>query len=405
MTDEPPITAAVSEPLLGLSRRVLVVDDEAEIREFFRDFLSDCDVRTAADGSEVAPILPAFRPHLVITDLRMARQSGLAVLEVVKGHDPFTEVLVITGYGRIEEAVQAMKLGASDFILKPFEIEQMRAAIEKCFERLALRRQNTVLRQANEELRRITELKEKFLRLTSHELRGPLTVLQGYCDLLDDMAESPDDVREARAAMQVAISNLTTIVQNLTLLMTATTDALPISRQPFDVMSVLRTTLAEIKVQARHRAHQYVLTGPETLPVLGDPLRITQIVRELLFNAVKFTPDQGRIRLALTTDGPNFRLEVEDNGIGMNAQEVAVAFESFYEAAKTQYHSTSQTNFKGGGLGIGLTLVRDIVAAYGGRVGIVSQPGQGTTVTVVLPQQYAPPDVAAATPAQPQPTP
>lgn len=385
-------------PSLGLARRVLVVDDEAEIREFFKDFLADCDVRTAADGCEVAPLLSAFRPHLVITDLRMPRQGGLTVLELAKSHDPFIEVLVVTGYGRIEEAVQAMKLGASDFIPKPFELEQMRAAVEKCFERVALRRQNTALRQANEELQRLTELKEKFLRLTSHELRGPLTILQGYCDLLDTLADSPGEVREARAAMQSAISNLTTIVQNLTLLMTTTTDALPIDRQAFDAVEVARTTLEEIKVHARHRGHHYVLAGPETLPVVGDPLRVAQITRELLFNAVKFTPDGGSIRLALLVDGPLFGVEVADNGIGMNAQEVAAAFESFYEVAQTQHHSTSRTNFRGGGLGIGLTLVRDIVAAYGGRVGIVSRPNQGTTVTVWLPQRYAPslpPDAAA----------
>ncbi|QUV84687.1 hybrid sensor histidine kinase/response regulator [Chloracidobacterium aggregatum] len=380
----------VATPSVGLNRRVLVVDDEAEIRLFFKDFLSDCQVCTAADGSEVAPLLASFRPHLVITDLRMPRQGGLAVIELVKAHDPAIEVLMITGYGRIEEAVEAMKLGASDFIPKPFEVEQMHLAIEKCFERVKLRQQNTALQEANRELQRLTELKEKFLRMTSHELRGPLTILQGYCDLLAVMADSPDDVREARVAMQAAISNLTTIVQNLTLLMTTTTDHLPISCQPFDVAALVRTTLEEIKVHARHRQHQYHLAGPEHLPAVGDALRVTQVLRELLFNAVKFTPDHGNIHVRLTSDEPYFTIEIEDNGIGMAAHEVAVAFESFYEVASSQYHSTSRTNFKGGGLGIGLTLVRDVVTAYGGRVSIVSEPGKGTTVTVRFPRDKTP---------------
>ncbi len=379
-----------------LPRRVLVVDDEAEIREFFEDFLQDCEVRTVADGCEVAPLLTLFRPHVVITDLRMPRQGGLTVIELAKSHNPIVEVLVVTGYGRVEEAVQAMKLGASDFIQKPFEIEQMRTAIDRCFERVALRLQNTALRQANEELHRLGELKEKFLRLTSHELRGPLTILQGYCDLLDSLAESPQQIREAQAAMQVAILNLTVIVQNLTLLMQAKSDTLPMSQRAFDVMGVLRTTLAEIKVHARDRGHEYLLTGPETLPAFGDPLRITQITRELLFNAVKFTPNHGQIRLSLTTEGANFNIEVADNGIGMSQQELTTAFELFYEAAKTQHHSTSRTKFKGGGLGIGLTLVHEIVTAYGGRVGITSHPNQGTTVIVSLPITYVPPRAAAA---------
>ena len=376
----------VTAPSVELNRRVLVVDDEAEIRLFFQDFLSNCQVCTAADGSEVAPLLASFRPHLVITDMRMPRQGGLAVVELVKAHDPAIEVMVITGYGRIEEAVEAMKLGASDFIPKPFEVEQMHLAIEKCFERVKLRQQNTALQEANRELQRLAELKEKFLRMTSHELRGPLTILQGYCDLLAVMADSPEDVREARAAMQVAISNLTTIVQNLTLLMTTTSDHLPINSQPFDVVALLRTTLEEIKVHAMHRQHRYHLAGPEHLSAVGDALRVTQVLRELLFNAVKFTPDHGSIRVRLTSDEQSFTIEVADDGIGMATHEVVAAFESFYEVASTQYHSTSRTNFKGGGLGIGLNLVRDVVAAYGGRVAIVSEPGQGTTVTVQFPR-------------------
>ncbi|OYT72979.1 MAG: hypothetical protein CFK52_02930 [Chloracidobacterium sp. CP2_5A] len=376
---------------LGLTRRILVVDDEPEICNFFQDLLVDYQVRAVADGSEVSPLLPLFRPQLVITDMRMPRQGGLSVIRLVKEHDRNTEVLVVTGYGRIDEAVEAMKLGASDFIPKPFEVEQMLAAIEKCFDRISLRQQNAALIHANRELQRLTELKEKFLRLTTHELRGPLTILQGYCDLLGLLADSPDDVREARQAMQAAVSNLTTIVQNLTLLMVSTVDRIPIASDPFDVAETLRSTLEEIKVHARHRNHQYVFTGPDRLEAVGDPLRVTQIARELLFNAVKFTADGGAITLALQLAEPDrFVIRVEDNGIGMASSEIVSAFEPFYEAANTRHHSTSRTNFKGGGLGIGLTLVRDIVDAYGGRVSILSEPERGTSVTVALPLTYAP---------------
>jgi signal transduction histidine kinase len=381
----------VAIPSAEFNRRVLVVDDEAEIRAFFRDFLNDYQVCTVADGSEVPPLLSSFRPHLVITDMRMPRQGGLAVIELVKAYDSATEVLVITGYGRIEEAVEAMKLGASDFIPKPFDIEQMHLAIEKCFERVRLRQQNAALQQSNQELQHLMELKEKFLRITSHELRGPLTILQGYCDLLAIIADSPKEVREAQAAMQGAISNLTTIVQNLTTLMVAGDRCLPIQRQPFDVMAVLHTTLEDIKVYARHRQHQYYLSGPASLPALGDPLRVTQVVCELLFNAVKFTPDGGEIHVHVMPEKHVFTIEVQDNGIGMAAGEVAAAFESFYEVASTQHHSTSRTNFKGGGLGIGLTLVRDIVEAYGGQVAIVSESGKGTKVAVRFPLDSAQP--------------
>lgn len=371
----------------SLEKRIVVIDDEPDIREMCVDILSGYTVQTAADGSEIAPLLTSFHPQVVITDMRMPRESGLTVIRLVKQHNPGIEVLVMTGHGKIEEAVEAMKLGASDFILKPFEITQMLSAVRKCFDRINLRLENAELQLANRELQRLNELKGKFLRLTSHELRGPLTILQGYCDLLPLIVESQKEVKEAAETMSNAVGNLTTIVQNLTLLMTTQKDAMVISGQRFDVSRTLNLVIEEIKVHSHHRNQSFVFDGPSSLPIFGDPLRIAQIARELLFNSVKFTKDGGLIVVTLKQEpgSDEFSFDVTDNGIGLDESLIGQVFDSFFEAGDTQHHSTSRTNFLGGGIGIGLTLVRDIVRAYGGRVGISSRPELGTSVLVTLP--------------------
>lgn len=376
----------------SLEKRIVVIDDEPDIREMCVDILSGYAVQTAADGSEIAPLLSGFQPQVVITDMRMPRESGLTVIRLVKQHNPNIEVLVMTGHGKIEEAVEAMKLGASDFILKPFEITQMLSAVKKCFERITLRFENAELQMANRELQRLNELKGKFLRLTSHELRGPLTILQGYCDLLPLLIDSPKEIREAAETMTNAVGNLTTIVQNLTLLMTTQRDAMVVNAQRFDVARALSSVTEEIRVHAHHRNQTFVFEAPPVFPAIGDPLRVTQIARELLFNSVKYTKDGGMIVITLKRE-PNdeeFSFDVTDNGIGLEDSLIGQVFDSFFEAGDTQYHSTSRTNFLGGGIGIGLTLVRDIVRAYGGRVGISSQVGVGTSVTVTLPLTVTP---------------
>lgn len=375
----------------SLEKRIVVIDDEPDIREMCVDILAGYTVQTAADGSEIAPLLTGFQPQVVITDMRMPRESGLTVIRLVKQHNPGIEVLVMTGHGKIEEAVEAMKLGASDFILKPFEITQMLAAVRKCFDRINLRLENAELQMANRELQRLNELKRKFLRLTSHELRGPLTILQGYCDLLPLIAESQKEVKEAAETMANAVGNLTTIVQNLTLLMTTQKDAMVISGQRFDVVRTLNLVLEEIKVHSHHRNQSFVFDGPPSLPVIGDPLRVAQIARELLFNSVKFTKDGGLIVVTLKQEpgSDEFSFDVTDNGIGLDESLIGQVFDAFFEAGDTQHHSTSRTNFLGGGIGIGLTLVRDIVRAYGGRVGISSRPDLGTSVLVTLPSTVA----------------
>ena len=122
-------------------------------------------------------------------------------------------------------------------------------------------------------------------------------------------------------------------------------------------------------------------------PVIGDRLRLRQILRELLLNSVKFTPDGGHIQLKIQrlAEPGWYALVVEDSGIGIEPSALSRIFEAFYEQQNSIHHSTSRTNFRGGGIGVGLTLVREIVMAYGGRIGITSECGKGTEVVVSLP--------------------
>ncbi|MBX7219573.1 MAG: hybrid sensor histidine kinase/response regulator [Blastocatellia bacterium] len=371
------------------------MDDDPGVREVCAAIFGDFEVEMVGDGCEVTPVLARFRPQVVITDLSMPHEGGLSVVQRVKAEDPTIEVLVITGYGRIEDAVAAMKYGASDFILKPFDMEQIQLAVARCLERQRLVRSHASLQDAHRELKQLTELKEKFLRLTSHELRGPLTVLQGYEDLLPMLVDSPAELLAAADAMALAIHNLVEIVNNITLLQDLKQKRIPLSPRPCDLPALFEQILTELHYFTGHRAHtlRFSHQGTTGGMISGDALRIVQIARELLLNAIKFTPDGGTITLTLTfpAEQPGwFAFMVEDTGIGIPPEKLVRIFESFYEAQETQNHSTSRTEFKGGGVGIGLTLVNELVHAYGGRLGISSTLEVGTSVTVTLPELTLP---------------
>lgn len=369
--------------------RVLIVDDEADIRLICSEVLQEHYlVKSVADGSEVPPMLTSFRPDIIVSDLKMPREGGLSVLRKAKQEVPLIEVLLITGYGRIEDAIEAIQLGASDFLLKPFDINQLQTAVRRCADRIRLRRQNQDLQQANRELTKLNDLKEKFLRLTSHELRGPLTVLQGYCDLLPLLADSPTEVVAATEAMSLAVNSLGSIVENLTTLLSTYQEALLIIGQPLEIQKIVEQAVEEVRAYASHRGHTITIEDLDRMPsVIGDRLRLRQILRELLLNSVKFTPDGGHIQLKIQrlAEPGWYALVVEDSGIGIEPSALSRIFEAFYEQQNSIHHSTSRTNFRGGGIGVGLTLVREIVMAYGGRIGITSECGKGTEVVVSLP--------------------
>jgi signal transduction histidine kinase len=134
----------------------------------------------------------------------------------------------------------------------------------------------------------------------------------------------------------------------------------------------------------RHRLHQDI---PEELLLTGDRAKLKKVVREMVQNAIKFTPDGGEISVsAQALPEHRIALKVQDSGIGIPKEHLDHIFDLFYEAGDTLHHHTSQEEFLGGGMGVGLSIVRDIVVAHGGELQVASEPGKGSLFTVILPQ-------------------
>lgn len=160
---------------------ILVIDDEESILKICKYVLEKAgyEVRTATSGFLGLEILQAVpKIDIVLTDLKMPNMNGHKVLQAVKRDWPHVEVIIMTGFATIEHAIDAMKAGAADFILKPLSGEQIRIAVDKCIEKIRLSRENKELRLAYEKLQEVKEMEEKFLAITSHELRTPSATLK-----------------------------------------------------------------------------------------------------------------------------------------------------------------------------------------------------------------------------------
>ncbi|MCB0265284.1 MAG: response regulator, partial [Calditrichaeota bacterium] len=174
--------------------RLLLVDDEAIILTLFKSALQawGYTVDIAEDGKKALQLCNENNYHIMITDLNMPNMDGMALLKRVKSRWPMMEVIVVTGYGTIETAIEAMKMGASDFILKPVNFEQVQFTIKKCYQKIKAESENQELREINAQLRSVNEMKDKFLAITNHEIRTPLTIIKGYLEILEMIMESDD---------------------------------------------------------------------------------------------------------------------------------------------------------------------------------------------------------------------
>ena len=244
------------------------------------------------------------------------------------------------------------------------------------------RKQNEtrLLEQANQ-LRELDRRKDEFLAMLAHELRNPLAPLRNAAQILKLQAhELPPAIVKVQAIVERQVDQLVRLVDDLLDIARITQGKITLQQEIFDLRAIIEQTVEISQPLIREYKHQLELSLPdEAIKVRGDPARLTQVVANILNNAAKYTPIGGSIRLALTRTNDAVAISVRDNGSGIPQEIMPHIFDLFTQANRTLHRSQ-------GGLGIGLTLVRQIIEMHGGTVQAFSAgPGQGSEFIVRLP--------------------
>jgi len=373
-------------------KRILIVDDEAVVRRTCELSLTRVgyEVRTVSNGIEALQDLVKYDSDIVIIDLKMPLMGGMELLENIRRDFPHLQVIIMTGYATIENAVQAMKYNAFDFILKPFNAEQIRMVVDKCAENLDMSQEIKDLKVANEKLRELQEMKDRFIAITSHELRTPVSHIKGYLTILTDETYSDsisaEEKQEFINIINSAVEDLEHIVLNMFNINQLENNSLKLLLEQVSLNNIVDQIIKECQLITKERNLTVKFNRSEDLPyIIGDRLKLKQMINELFQNAIKFTRDGGEIVFSTKADEEYCFVSVADNGIGLNESEKSKIFEKFYEVQNPDHHSTSKINFMGGGLGIGLNIAKAISEAHKGRMKVLSELGEGAEFTVILP--------------------
>ena len=239
------------------------------------------------------------------------------------------------------------------------------------------------LKQRATELQRADTVKSQFLATLSHELRNPLAPLSnGIAILKRRLPEGPADIY---AMMDRQLRLMTRLIDDLLDVSRVDRGKLELHREKVAVDSFVNAAIETARPNIEGKSHELVVRyAPRTFHVDGDPARLAQVIANLLNNAAKFTPSNGRIELSMRAEGPQAVISVRDNGIGIPSAELGRIFELFVQldASKTQAAA---------GLGLGLALARSLVTMHGGEIRARSAgPGQGSEFAVHLPLAIAP---------------
>jgi signal transduction histidine kinase len=354
--------------------RILVVDDEPATGELCRDFLEVGGYAVSVDNGGRAALqrLAGESFDLVLTDLSMPVMDGLALLKEVKRLYPLTEVIVMTAYGSIASAVEAMKSGAYDYITKPFTGELIAATVKRCLETQALKRR---LGQTQDELLK----KEKLAAIGSmasgvaHRMRNPLGIILMCVQYLGGKLESHQEYSQILSAIEDKAKTL----EKLTRDFIEYSHASQIRRVPSSLAPLIDGVLKAAAARCRIQGVEVVSRVPAPLPLLSLDV---DLIREALTNIVDNALDAmkapgGRITLEVGANGAPDPIQVVISNTGPcpDPETLTKIFDPFFTTKET-------------GIGLGLTIARQVVEGHEGKIWVQADPSsRATSVFIQLP--------------------
>src|SRR5215471_280253 len=372
--------------------QILVIDDEMGPRESLRMLLKpNYQVHTADCVEAGIKLLREKQPDTIVMDIRMPGVSGIEGLRQIREIDPHLSVIMLTGFGALDTAKEALRLGANDYIAKPFDAHEMQEVIDRNVERTRAHRTSehaaAEIKELNNRLLQQLAQKERLASLGQasaefvHDLGNPLTIVWGYVQLLAKRLEKSES-DNGKHENATSVKELNIIEQNVRLcreLLTMWQSYGNVEASPpkkISVSGIVREVLKGIGPMATENGVELeanICDDPCTL--LGDALQISRAIQNVVVNAVQASVDKkGKVTIVCAQRDFYVDLRVEDTGAGIQPAQLPRIFDPYF--------TTKQAK---SGTGLGLYITKKVVEDHNGSIKVDSTPGSGTVFTIRLP--------------------
>ncbi len=383
------MTAATDQP------QVLVIDDEIGPRESLRMLLKPTYQVRTADCVEVGlKLLKEKLPDTIVMDIRMPGMTGIEGLRKIREIDPHLSVIMLTGFGALDTAKEALRLGANDYISKPFDAHEMQEVIGRNVERTRVHRTSehaaAEIKELNNRLLQQLAQKERLAALGQasaefvHDLGNPLTIVWGYVQLLAKRLESEKSENGAVGENATSVKELNIIEQNVRLcreLLTmwqsyGSVEASP--PKPISISAILREVVKGVTGMAAQSGVELSATiCDDPCILLGDTVQINRAIQNVIINAVQASAEKkGSVKITCTQKDFYVDLGIQDTGAGIDPAQISKIFDPYF--------TTKQAR---NGMGLGLYITKKVVEDHNGSIKVDSTPSAGTTFTIRLPLQ------------------
>lgn len=361
---------------------LLIVDDTPENLQLLIGMMDKnvYKVRPVTSGAHALKAARVHPPDLVLLDIMMPEMDGYAVCEQMKADPNLREIpiIFISALSDALDKVKAFKAGGVDYISKPFNFAEVEARIQT---HLKLCRQKRELQESRDKLAELEQLRDGLVHMIVHDMKSPLAALGMAVDLLKE-AVPPRDmyVEEILRNARLGVNSLLEMTNQMLDLSRLESGAMSLVLEPGNLSETVRSACALFSLLDSNHRLEVQVNG--VLPASYDAAVIQRVVGNLVGNALKYTPETGgRVCIDAFRDGDSVRISVADNGPGIPQEFISKVFEKFVRVPGSR---------KIQGTGLGLTFCKMAIEAHGGRIGVESIEGKGSTFWFLLPATEGP---------------
>lgn len=368
-----------------MNAKILCVDDDAHLRESIRDNLEleGYTVAEAGSGGEAMKAVVTDFFDVILMDYNLPDSTGIEVIRQIRKVNTDSQILMLTAHASLDTALKAIQESVYDFHVKPVDFDHLKRVISKAIENLRLQQDKKRLvedlRRANEQLLYLSNMKSKFLSMSSHDLSNSLMTLQVSFEMLQQSLKPTEEQKKRINYISSGISQLSRLIEDLVDWASIEQGKFRLEKTSLAPAKLVEELLGGPQAKAQQRGITLKAEIAPSLPVIeADRRRLSQVVNNLLENALRHTSKGGSVTLLVESKGGEVQFAVRDTGEGIAPADLQKIFESFYQ--------TSGGNQ--GRLGLGLSISKEILQSHGGRIWVESPGlGQGATFYFTVPAQ------------------
>ena len=365
---------------------ILIVDDAPENIISLKKVLevNGFEVDTASSGEEALKKILKNSYVLIILDVQMPEMDGFEVAEAISGYSKAKETAIIflsAASANVNLITRGYSSGGLDYISKPVDMNILLLKV-KTFYRIyeqsrALNEMQTKLLEEIEFRKEAERKKDEFISIASHELKTPMTSIKGYIQLLERSLDKEDmeTTRVRLHKVQNQVEKLNLLVADLLDISKIESGKLKFNKKYFSFDKIL-DHIIEVMQQANPEV-KFIKKGGIDTEIFGDEMRIEQVIINFITNAIKYAPDSDEVHITSELRGDEIYFSVRDFGIGMAKEHQQQIFDKFYRVEETS------ERFQG--LGIGLYICQEIIERHEGKIGVNSEPDEGSEFYFTIP--------------------